>query len=130
MNPEKTNNTPENNSEAEDNSYVNFGEPDQDLLTNTYGLDDDPHGLGLTGGDAARAEEQMQNGELEFADDLPMIPEEHELTEYVKPPLPMKSEETDMFNLTEAQQKYADELVQTGQFNPFTASQIARNKIK
>lgn len=108
MNPEKINNG------LEDNSYVNsnFGESDPDLLTNTYGLDDDPRGLGLTGGDAVKYENNLENGVLDF-DDLPMISEEHELMATEKPPLPTRTEEIDESQFTDEDWEEVDRIVNT-----------------
>lgn len=129
MNPEKINTTYENKSGIEDNSYVNFGEPGPDLLTNTYGLDDDPRGLGLTGGDAVRAEEQMQGGKLDFADELPMIPEDYELAEYVKPSLPTITKEIDESQFTDEDWKKVDGIVNARNISNNDAIKIYKKEL-
>lgn len=124
MNPEKINNG------LEDNSYVNsnFGESDPDLLTNTYGLDDDPRGLGLTGGDAAKYEKNLENGVLDF-DDLPMIPEEHELMAPEKPPLPTRIEEIDESKFTDEDWKRVDVIANTRSISNIDAIKVYKGEI-
>ncbi|MDD3035473.1 MAG: hypothetical protein PHO93_00970 [Candidatus Saccharimonadaceae bacterium] len=124
MNPEKINNG------LEDNSYVNsnFGESDPDLLTNTYGLDDDPRGLGLTGGDAVKYEKNLENGVLDF-DDLPMIPEEHELMAPEKPPLPTRIEEIDESKFTDEDWKRVDVIANTRSISNIDAIKVYKGEI-
>lgn len=124
MNPEKINNG------LEDNSYVNsnFGESDPDLLTNTYGLDDDPRGLGLTGGDAVKYEKNLENGVLDF-DDLPMIPEEHELMAPEKPPLPTRIEEIDESLFTDEDWERVDVIANTRSLSNVDAIKVYKGEI-
>lgn len=128
MNPEKINNG------LEDNSYVNsnFGEPDPDLLTNSYGLEerkeDDPNGYGLTDGDAAKYEKNLENGVLDF-DDLPMIPEEHELMAPEKPPLPTRIEEIDESQFTDEDWKRVDVIANIRNISNIDAIKVYKGEI-